>query len=127
MIEVWKAVSRDRVGYRSHGNFESWASLPYKIGVVTKPRIPNSALFAFDTYENARAFGICSPILKCEAEEHAWNGTLGWIPMILSYSKEVPITMFWSQLRAPWIQAHRRWPLPEGTVLCKWIKVLARV
>ena len=127
--------------------------LEYKIGKVTKPKIKDSAIYAFDSLDNARHFTgrcigyerNCVAILKCEyalAEN---------VPAIVDQNIFVNhIRALWSKIRSMPLETRGRAgtyvfnnleyvdekgsPLyispkdaPTGTVMCKWVRPIGIV
>lgn len=103
--------------------------LDYAIGFITYPEIENSPLFAFNNLEDALEFknyNVSSlygdEIFLCEGEE--WEGGLVFIPNA-NFTGAQSLIQWWSERE--YLAEGRKWYLPEGTALCKWIKPLERI
>lgn len=97
--------------------------LDYQIGSITYPEVENSPLFAFDNLKDALKFQADAmdpygkrKIFLCEAEE--WEGHLSFIPNAI-WTSVKDLIQWWEKMT---ISRPYDWILPEGTVLCKWVK-----
>jgi len=103
-------------------------SLEYHLGQITKPRIENSALYAFKTVKHALDFvrygmgGLeiwrySFPILECKYAPSVLQPYVARFPRTLT-----SITDFWKSMfgKKDYINTNKL--APTGTVMCNWIK-----
>lgn len=102
----------------------------YAIGVVSRPRIRNSCLFAFETQNRAESFrGHHHAVLYCDATLYKVQ-TIRMVADLDDDPIEI-IRNFWKFLagktRVNPIMSYNAWPVLFGTVLCKTIKPISLV
>ena len=129
---VWKETERDRDGCKVGERYESLcgsiiegAALEYEVGCTTRPRIPGSGIFCFDTFEAADRWRKVNcvltqtRILECEVQSFK-TAPFDHVPMPgrvwevwEAIMKKEPIAKYLTYL-----------DLPIGTVLCDEVKVV---
>lgn len=129
---VWKETERDRDWDKIGERYESLcgpiiegAALEYEVGCVTRPRIPGSGIFCFDTLEAADRWRkqncvlFVTRILECEVASFK-TAPFDHVPMTGR------IWEFWKAIvqKEPIDQYLTCLDLPIGTILCDEVKVV---
>lgn len=114
------------------GFFQESFVVAYEIGLKTYPRVLGSALFAFDTLGNA--WDWCSGwtedhpvIFSCESETHTWNDRVHYLPnLTTARDRSLTVYTYWEQENLDEVIGDQ-WPLPRGSVLCRWLRPVEKV
>lgn len=128
--KICRILDNKPYSYNAYLDCEKEISLEYKIGEWRGPTIPNSLLFVFDTYQNAKDF--CSKsitgweqdfiIFQCECDELVDIEPVQLYPSTWFASESVVLKEYWS-LSEEDRKLYQKINIP-GTKGCRRLKLI---